>query len=210
MTRNEKAFYLNLLLIIMFFLVGFMVRGSDTGILFDIKVMEYIHSNPAPIGIYTMKIISYLGSGKFILYLSILILALMLKRHNTSGIKLLFLSTLGSYILNEGLKHIFIRTRPLEYFLVNQGGYSYPSGHSMVSLTFYTTMTYVLLKNIRDTKIEKFIWIINTLTILLIGFSRIYLGVHWPTDVLAGYAVGFCFYNVSKTLIEKHGAVHHK
>lgn len=204
MKNNERKLFLSLLLIIIFLLVGFMVRGSDKGILFDVKVMKYVHNNAAPIGVSTMKTISYLGSAKFFIPIGTLILLLMIKNKNIKGTKLLILSTIGSYTLNEILKRIFIRTRPLKYFLVEQGGYSYPSGHSMVSMTFYTTMTYLLLKKIKDKKLRKVIWIMNFVIIALIGFSRIYLGVHWPTDVLAGYIIGYLFYNISKVLVENY------
>lgn len=71
----------------------------------------------------------------------------MLRQNNTQGILLLILSTLGSYGLNFILKNIFVRTRPLKYFLIEQGGYSFPSGHAMVSMTFYTTMTYIFTRD---------------------------------------------------------------
>lgn len=106
----------------------------------------------------------------------------------------MLLSTLGSYGLNALLKSIFIRTRPLKYLLIQQGGYSFPSGHAMVSMAFYTTMTYLLLKNEDRRKVKITSWTINFTVIALIGFSRIYLGVHWPTDVLMGYLIGYIFY----------------
>ena len=91
------------------------------------------------------------------------------------------------------LKNIFVRTRPLKYFLIEQGGYSFPSGHAMVSMTFYTTMVYILLKDQKRNKIQGILWAINFIIITLIGFSRIYLGVHWPTDILTGYLIGLIF-----------------
>ncbi|NLM04604.1 MAG: phosphatase PAP2 family protein [Clostridiales bacterium] len=204
MEYNKRIIFLNVFLIILFFIVGFMVKGLDTGIFFDVKIMDYIHNNTRDIGISTMKIISHMASAKFIIPITILIFLYMYKNENIKGIKLLFLSTLGSYMLNEILKHIFVRTRPFAYFLVMQGGYSYPSGHSMVAMSFYTSMTYLLTKAIDDKKLHKVLWTVNALIILLIGFSRIYLGVHWPTDVLAGFGVGYCYYNISKILVEKY------
>lgn len=83
-----------------------------------------------------MKRITYLGSVYFLLPIGILIFFIMIKKKDRSGIILLILSTLGSYGLNLMLKNIIIRTRPLKYFLIEQGGYSFPSGHAMVSMSF--------------------------------------------------------------------------
>ncbi len=138
--------------------------------------------------------ITYFGSVYFFLPIGILIFFIMITTKNKNGIILLLLSTSGSYGLNFALKNIIIRTRPLKYFLIEQSGYSFPSGHAMVSMTFYTTMTYLLLKNKDSNKVGKILWIINFIVVGLIGFSRVYLGVHWPTDILIGYLLGYIFY----------------
>ena len=174
--------------------IGINVKASDEGILFDEKVMGYVHGKTTPLGIVIMKKITYFGSVYFFLPIGILIFLIMIKKKSIRGIILLFLSTLGSYGLNFLLKSIFVRTRPLEYFLIEQGGYSFPSGHAMVSMAFYTTMTYLLVRGESRKKIKGILWTINFIIIAIIGFSRIYLGVHWPTDILMGYLVGYIFY----------------
>ena len=147
MKKNKKIRILNFIAIISTLVIGVIVRGSDEGILFDKKVMEYVHNRTTPLGINIMKKITYFGSVYFLLPIGILVLFIMITRKNRNGIILLLLSTLGSYGLNFIIKNIIIRTRPIKYFLIEQSGYSYPSGHTMVSMTFYTTMTYLLLKN---------------------------------------------------------------
>lgn len=194
MKKNKKIRILNFIAIISTLVIGVIVRGSDEGILFDKKVMEYVHNRTTPLGINIMKKITYFGSVYFLLPIGILVLFIMITRKNRNGIILLLLSTLGSYGLNFIIKNIIIRTRPIKYFLIEQSGYSYPSGHTMVSMTFYTTMTYLLLKNKNGERIKKILWIINFIIVGLIGFSRIYLGVHWPTDILVGYLLGYVFY----------------
>lgn len=105
--------------------------------------------------------------------------------------------------MNATFKNIFSRTRPLNYILIEHGGYSFPSGHSMVSMSFYTALTYILLKNVKDKKTRTLVWIGNFVLIGLIGFSRLYLGVHWPTDVLVGFSLGFIFFEISKNIINE-------
>ncbi|WP_342746009.1 phosphatase PAP2 family protein [Brunnivagina elsteri] len=87
------------------------------------------------------------------------------------------------------LKELFTRTRPsLWKHIIDVGHYSFPSGHAMISLVIYGFISYVLAKEYPQYK--KQIYAATTLLILTIGFSRLYLGVHWATDVIAGYAAG--------------------
>lgn len=199
--EKKKEVIICVLAIILTLSIGISIKASETGVLFDKIIMEYIHNKTTSIGIFIMERVTFLGSAYFIFLLGSLILVLLIKNKNLEGIKLLLLSTIGSLGLNFLLKGIFIRTRPLKYFLIDQGGYSYPSGHAMVSMSFYTTMTYLLIKNIKSEsvnkkKIKSILWVINFIIVLSIGFSRLYLGVHWPTDVFIGYILGYVLYHL--------------
>lgn len=107
---------------------------------------------------------------------------------------LLFLNLGGVWFLNFTLKELYRRDRPTVRHLVEAGGYSFPSGHSMSSAAVYGMIGYLLWRAFRIK--WKHAWTILCLTALLvlsIGWSRIYLGVHFLSDVLAGYAAGgFC------------------
>jgi undecaprenyl-diphosphatase len=97
----------------------------------------------------------------------------------------------GSWILNTVLKDVFRRARPDIEHLVRAGGYSFPSGHAMISMSFYGMLGYLLYINLRDKKKRR--WYVPILTLVIvfsIGLSRIYLGVHYPSDVAAGFAAG--------------------
>lgn len=198
MAKNRRIIILSIISIVLLIIIGINIKASDEGILFDEKIMDYVHNRITPIGTQIMKKITYLGSVYFFLPIGLIIFLYMLKKRNTEGMIIVLLSTLGSYGLNFLLKNVFIRTRPLKYFLIEQGGYSFPSGHAMVSMSFYTTMTYLIVKS--KEKKQKVLWILNFLIVGLIGFSRIYLGVHWPTDVLMGYLLG---YMVFKCIVYK-------
>lgn len=194
MVKKHSIIILSIISLILLMVIGVNIRASEEGILFDEKIMKYVHNRTTPIGIEIMKKISFFGSAKFFLSFGLIIFLLMFWKKNLKGMALVVLSTLGSYGINFLLKNIFIRTRPLKYFLIEQGGYSFPSGHAMVSMSFYATMTYLIMKN-KD-KNKKTLWILSFLIIALIGFSRIYLGVHWPTDVLMGYLLGYVFFRI--------------
>ena len=90
--------------------------------------------------------------------------------------------------LNQILKHIFRRPRPL-YRLIKIGGFSFPSGHAMVSMAFYGYLLYLANTFIDNKKQKKVIIFILSTIILLVGISRIYLGVHYCSDIITGYSI---------------------
>lgn len=202
MNKNAKIVILSLMLIL-FIILGFMVKGSSAGILFDVGIIEYIHNNTNPIVLAFMKFISFIGSENFLIPVTAMVIAYSLVKRNYFISKLLLLSTLGSYTMNHLLKQIFQRTRPLEYFLVEQGGLSFPSGHAMVTMTLYSTIAFLLAKKVQDKRKKYLIHIIAFVMICLMGISRIYLGVHWPTDIVGGYLAGYIFYYLTVTLVKK-------
>lgn len=202
MNKKVRIIILSLMLII-FFTLGFMVKNSNEGILFDVNIMEYIHNNTNPIILSLMKFISFIGSERFLFPAVTMAIAYTLVKKRYYISKLLLLSTLGSYLLNYLLKQIFHRTRPIEYFLVNQGGLSFPSGHSMVTMTFYSTLAFLLAKKVDNNRKKRLIHIIAFVMICLMGISRLYLGVHWPTDVIGGYLAGYIFYYLSIRLVKE-------
>jgi undecaprenyl-diphosphatase len=104
---------------------------------------------------------------------------------------ILLFSLVGSWLLNLILKELVARPRPSVVRLVEADGYSFPSGHAMVSTAFYGMIGFLLWVHSRGQgKDSRFILPVTAGTICLIGISRIYLGVHYASDVLAGFAAG--------------------
>lgn len=98
-----------------------------------------------------------------------------------------------STILNLVLKNIVERPRPIGYRLIDETGYSFPSGHSMISASFYGLIIYFIWKNVKNTKLKYISCILLSLLILLIGISRIYLGVHYASDVIGGFTISIAY-----------------
>lgn len=96
-------------------------------------------------------------------------------------------------ILNQGMKFILQRPRPTEYRIIEETGYSFPSGHSMVSMAFYGLLIYLIYKHIENKYLKWLLISILSLLIVLIGFSRIYLGVHYVSDVIAGFLFSIAY-----------------
>ena len=109
-------------------------------------------------------------------------------------------------LLNQLLKYIIQRPRPDGYRLIAESGYSFPSGHSMVSMAFYGLMIYLIWKMVKNKKIKYISCGILGLLIPMIGFSRIYLGVHYASDVIGGFAISIVylllFTNITRSILQ--------
>lgn len=137
-----------------------------------------------------MMFISYLGSATTLIILTIAFLILL---KNKRDAKYIALNLTVVFLLNRILKLIIARPRPQVLSLVAENGYSFPSGHAMVSMGFYGFIIYLIYNNIKDKKIKYSLIVCLTVLILLIGTSRIYLGVHYFTDVTGGYIIAIIY-----------------
>lgn len=199
--KIDKKEIMVIIMIIISLLIGFIVKINDKGILFDRAILQFLDNISNDWIITIMNIISFFGSTIFlILMLLLLVYGYINKRERRNG-RLIFISIAGSFLINGILKLFFNRTRPLDFMKAAASSYSYPSGHSMVSMSFYTTLAYILINKTIDPKKKKLIRLLNIIIVGLIGLSRMFLGVHWPTDVIGGYLLGYSVYYISTHLI---------
>ena len=114
-------------------------------------------------------------------------------------------SMIITLLINQGLKYIIQRPRPpLEERLISQSGYSYPSGHSMMAMCLYGVLIYLINTKLKNKKLKIILTIILSIIILLIGVSRIYVRVHYPSDVLGAYLLTILILIINITLINNH------
>jgi len=145
-----------------------------------------ISDNITPI----VKMITQLGGEIFLILLAIILVIVIKNRKIGFQIWL----NLGiSALLNQILKNIIQRPRPTEYRIIDVSGYSFPSGHSMVSTAFYGFLIYLIYKNIKNKYLKISLMTLSSILIFLIGMSRIYLGVHYTSDVLAGFLISISY-----------------
>lgn len=131
------------------------------------------------------------------------VVLLILPSRKKYGVPLTAASIAGVAIYKP-LKHIALRARPDKALhLVEQGGYSFPSGHSVTSVLFYGLAIYLLHKHCKNEKLRKLMTAVCAFLFVFTGPSRIYVGVHWPTDVLAGWCVGGAVLIFSILILEK-------
>ncbi|HEY4550290.1 MAG TPA: phosphatase PAP2 family protein [Bacillus sp. (in: firmicutes)] len=159
--------------------------------LFDQKVIDTVRLYASPAMDKFMLFITEMGSTFMLgLLLVISMIWLFVKRKNLWGMRFYFITVAGGGLLNLWLKSFFERERPNVNRIINADGFSFPSGHSMGSMTYYGFLIYLVLRSKRKPLSKLGLGILFCLVILLIGISRIYLGVHYPSDVLAGYMAG--------------------
>lgn len=197
--RMDNTF--SIILFIIFILIGLLVRNTHEGLMIDLNILDFLHMDISPLLFNIMDFVSFIGSPTFLVPLVTIIILYLLYKKRFYISKLLLASSLGSWIFNFILKFIFNRSRPLDYFLVDQGGLSYPSGHSMVSMSMYLTIGFLLIKY-RNIK-PKMTYTIATLLVFIMGISRLYLGVHWPTDIIGGFIMGYLFFRLSIKYIKE-------
>lgn len=147
-----------------------------------------------------MKIITNFGSAFAIVTIALLLCAFV--KDKKVGI-CVWINIIVITILNILLKNILQRPRPEGFRLISESGYSFPSGHSMVSMAFYGLLIYFAYTKIQNKNLRSIACVALILLIVLIGFSRIYLGVHYASDVLAGFFISIGYLIVFVEIIPK-------
>ncbi len=136
------------------------------------------------------KFVTFLGSQYMILLITILCFIFI--KNKKIPIAML-INLIVVTILNLLLKNVISRPRPEGYRIIVETGYSFPSGHSMISMAFYGLILYIIFKNMKDKNLRNVLSYMLGILIILIGFSRIYLGVHYASDVLGGFIISIAY-----------------
>jgi undecaprenyl-diphosphatase len=167
-----------------------MSDGDTRG--FDDAVRSFVHQFATPALTSVMQFASFLGSTLFLITFGIVIFIVFWLLKHRRAATFFVITMAGSTILLVTLKTVFRRARPDPFFeTVLPESYSYPSGHSLSSFCFYGVLAAIITTRVERRSLRAVIWAGAFLLIALIGLSRIYLGVHHPSDVVAGYAAAF-------------------
>jgi membrane-associated phospholipid phosphatase len=166
----------------------------------DKAILLHIHRLTSPVLDSLMVSITSLGDPKTVVPMTFVIIGLLWWQRYRIEAQIFALNAFGGAVLSYVLKLAFNKPRPqLWQSPITETTFSYPSGHALGSMVLYGFLSYVLATIYP--RYAKLFYGIATLLISLIGLSRLYLGVHWPTDILAGYAIGFLWITVCITLL---------
>ena len=179
----KKSFYL---FVFLFFADAFLVlSGISSSFDSAISLFFSVHNNMILTNIF--KIISFICSPKFMIILNVLLFIFIIVKKKYK-LSIIVLSSISSVIFNNLVKIIVRRERPDYLRMVVEKSYSFPSGHAMISVLFFGSIIYLVNKY--NLKHKRLITFSLSTFILLVGISRIYLGVHYLTDVVGGYLLG--------------------
>lgn len=146
-----------------------------------------------------MLTITNIARAYSLIVISILLLFFIKNKRTAIRISI---NLVAVFLSSQLFKIIFRRPRPDGFALTTASGYGYPSGHAMVSLAFFGFLTYLLCKKVKSNLVKTILIAVSVIVILLIGFSRIYLGVHYFSDVIGGYLLGTAYFMIFLTVIK--------
>ncbi|MEG2785377.1 MAG: phosphatase PAP2 family protein [Anaerovoracaceae bacterium] len=182
------------------FIAYFVVTKETIG--FDTTVREWFYQLRRSGLNGIMIAITYMGNWQAIVMLCLGLLVFN-KTRKEIGVPLSMVSAV-SVVIYKIIKSSFKRARPaVALHIINQGGYSFPSGHALNSLVVFGFLIYLIRKNVGNKRIANVLTGILSALIVLVGISRIYVGVHFPTDVLGGWFLGSAFLIIAIMVTEK-------
>lgn len=175
----------------LFIWLGLLIRSGDPTP-FDLAGRAALRSLEGPTLSAIMWGASVYGAPVRLSPLGLIAAAVFLYRGWRRGALLVIVTLAGAWVIDTGLKLLYARARPRAFFDYYPApeSYSFPSGHALFSVCFFGGLAALLTHRINSRALQTAIWVAAVAIILLIGGSRVYLGVHYPTDVVGGYAVG--------------------
>ena len=192
--------FISTICIVFFLIIGlYLIEINDNVI--DKNIYNFIISFKSSGVTKFFKIITSFAGIEFMIISVIVVLLLKRLKHKRFFI---ILNLVNDIILNTLLKFLFKRERPFDLMLIEESGYSFPSGHTMVACIFYGFIIWLINKSNYSRKIKIVINSFLIILIILIGISRIYLGVHYVSDVIGGYLISISYLIIFTHFIDKY------
>ncbi|WP_010274105.1 phosphatase PAP2 family protein [Paenibacillus senegalensis] len=203
--RRSSFWFLAAVLVIAFLVVQFLIlaHGVQTNAVLEIdtRLMKWARSITHPGLTDIMLFITWLGDIEVLTAIAITVIAiLLLKRHWLESVYFCCTAALTP-IFNSGLKNWLKRERPDVERIIEAAGFSFPSGHTMGAIVIYGMIGWLIGRQLASSPRRWAVGAAAVLLIALIGYSRIYLGVHYPSDIMAGLAAGASLLIISQLLL---------
>jgi membrane-associated phospholipid phosphatase len=169
----------------------------------DMLIFDKIKHTVNPINNKIMLFITFLGKHQFLIPANLILIFyfLLIKRQTWFSIRVITIA-ISSLVLMLLLKQLFQRKRPLSPLLKAAKGLSFPSGHAIMAVTFYGLLIYILQHSISIDWLKYLITVLVLVLIVLIGLSRVYLRVHYASDVAAGFIIGLLWLLISLAVLK--------
>lgn len=197
-------FIIGVISLVAFSFMAFFVSANKV-VQFDSTIITFVQGFENSALTIVMKIFTFIGDTNSVIVLSILVIIFLyvVLKHRVELI-LFIAAIIGSALLNQLLKYSFQRARPELHRLIEIDSYSFPSGHAMNAFTVYTIISFLLWRHIPSRTGRTILIIISAIMIITIGISRIYLGVHYPSDIIAGYFASGCWLGLAIWFFQKY------
>lgn len=206
-----SAFFMVALPLFFFWLAEEVFEGDLRS--FDASIRNFVHSLATPQLTLVARLFSFLGSPLFLTILGICVVCFLFAKNRRVLAALFAVTMAGEILMSAVLKAWFVRVRPDPFFgYALPASYSFPSGHAFGSFCFYGILAWLAIRAEPSRLSTKAAVVTFTLLLIFsIGLSRIYLGVHYPSDVLAGFAAGLAWIGVvidqsERARLRKHGS----
>ena len=160
---------------------------------FDEAIRMEVHTLASPLLTLLAEKITWLGTLGVLALFGVVAVLVLVHARRRDGAVFLTVTMVGALALENGLKFSFQRVRPPPFFGSEPETYSFPSGHALFSLCFYGGLAIAASRSMQSAAMKTGLWIATVLLVLAIGGTRIYLGVHYPSDVLGGYLVAIAW-----------------
>lgn len=204
--KKNITFILSTILLIMclviFFVMAILVINKYS--FYMDRLNYFVADNRSDLATGFFKIFTYFGQFYFLMI--VVLLVLIIVKEKRVGISLLTGLGLAS-LFNLVVKSIIKRMRPVDLMIIEEIGHSFPSAHAMLSMVVFGFLIYFIARNVKNRPAKIISIILLTLLILFTGFSRVYLGVHYASDIVAGWLAGIVFVILTISILNMLNAI---
>jgi membrane-associated phospholipid phosphatase len=211
LSRYKKG-YLGLHLVIGLLVFGAMtlflgeisedIKNGEPLTIVDVQISNWLHTHSSPQLTTAFLIVTSFGSTILVSIIGVAAGLYFLWRRQPYWVSAIWTSVFGGMLLNRFLKLVFYRPRPrFDDVILAFTGYSFPSGHTMAATVLYGVLAVLLMTKVRRTRFKVLVAISAGLLIGLVGFSRMYLGAHYLSDVLGAFAEGLAWLSLCLTAV---------